>query len=147
MEAMGFFAILVPLYQTTQHRIPEESNVHIYRYENLKYHIYTLWSKRTDTALCEMAWTLCRAVILERVHSTSLCQIAGRPTTVKNILFSQEYIFYGLPLWSSGQSSWSQIQRSRVRFPALPDFLRSSGSGMGSIQPREYDWGAIWKEK
>jgi hypothetical protein len=24
-------------------------------------------------------------------------------------------------LCSSGQSSWSQIQRSRVRFPALPD--------------------------
>jgi hypothetical protein len=27
--------------------------------------------------------------------------------------------------------------RSRVRFPALPDFLRSSWSGTGSIQPRE----------
>ena len=26
------------------------------------------------------------------------------------------------PLWSSGQSLWLQIQRSRVRFPALPDF-------------------------
>jgi hypothetical protein len=24
-----------------------------------------------------------------------------------------------------------------VRFPALPDFLRSSGSGTGSTQPRE----------
>jgi hypothetical protein len=43
------------------------------------------------------------------------------------------------PLWSSGQSSWLQIQRSRVRFPALPDFLRSSGSRTGSIQPREYN--------
>jgi hypothetical protein len=28
--------------------------------------------------------------------------------------------------------SWLQIQRSRVRFPELPDFLRSSGSGTGS---------------
>jgi hypothetical protein len=28
--------------------------------------------------------------------------------------------------------------RSRVRFPALPDFL-SSGSGTGSTQPREYN--------
>jgi hypothetical protein len=28
----------------------------------------------------------------------------------------------GPPLWSSGQSSWLQIQRSRVWFPALPDF-------------------------
>ena len=41
------------------------------------------------------------------------------------------------PLWSSGQSFWVQIQRSRVRFPALPDFLSSSGSGTGSTQPRE----------
>jgi hypothetical protein len=32
--------------------------------------------------------------------------------------------------------SWLQIQKSRVRFPALPDFLRSSVSGMGSTQPR-----------
>jgi hypothetical protein len=35
-------------------------------------------------------------------------------------------------LWSSGQSSW-------VRFPALPDFSRSSGSGTGSTRPREYN--------
>jgi hypothetical protein len=41
------------------------------------------------------------------------------------------------PLWSSGQNSWLQIQTSRVRFPALSDFLRSSGSGTGSTQARE----------
>jgi hypothetical protein len=41
------------------------------------------------------------------------------------------------PLWSSSQSSLLQIQRSRVRFLALPDFLRSSGSGTGSTQNRE----------
>jgi hypothetical protein len=29
------------------------------------------------------------------------------------------------------------VQRSRVRFPALSDFLRSSGSRTGSAQPRE----------
>ena len=40
-------------------------------------------------------------------------------------------------LWSSGQSFWLQIQRSRVRFPALPDFLSGSGSGTGYTQPRE----------
>jgi hypothetical protein len=34
----------------------------------------------------------------------------------------------GPPLWwSSGQSSWLQIQMSRVRFPAQPNFLRNSG--------------------
>jgi hypothetical protein len=40
------------------------------------------------------------------------------------------------PLWSTGLLVyWLQIQRSRVRFPALPDFLRSSGFGTGSTQP------------
>jgi hypothetical protein len=46
------------------------------------------------------------------------------------------------PLWSSGQSFWLQVQGSRVRFQALPDYLRSSGSGTGSTQPREDNRGA-----
>jgi hypothetical protein len=29
--------------------------------------------------------------------------------------------------------------RGPVRFPTLPNFLRSSGSGTGSTQPREYN--------
>ena len=41
------------------------------------------------------------------------------------------------PLWSSGKSFWLQIQRSRVRSPALSYFLSSSGSGTGCTQPRE----------
>jgi hypothetical protein len=51
------------------------------------------------------------------------------------------------PLWSIGQSFWLQIQRSRVRFPALPDFLSSSGSGTGSTHPHEppdVNGGATW---
>jgi hypothetical protein len=52
-----------------------------------------------------------------------------------------------LPVWSRGQSSRLQIQWSRVRFPALSDFMISSGSGTGSTQPREYSWGATWMEK
>jgi hypothetical protein len=51
------------------------------------------------------------------------------------------------PLWSSGHSFWLQIQRSRVLFPALPDFLRTSGSGTWSTQPREDKWGATWMKK
>jgi hypothetical protein len=42
----------------------------------------------------------------------------------------------GPPLWSSGQSTWRLTQRSRVRLPALPNFLSSSGSGTGYTQPR-----------
>jgi hypothetical protein len=49
------------------------------------------------------------------------------------------YLCLCLSLWSSVQSSWLQIRRSRGRFPALPDFLRSSESGTGSTQPREYN--------
>jgi hypothetical protein len=51
------------------------------------------------------------------------------------------------PLWSSCQSFWLQIQRSRVRFPTLPDFLTSRGSGTGSTQPREDNWGTTWMKK
>jgi hypothetical protein len=36
------------------------------------------------------------------------------------------------PLWSSGHTSWLLTQRSRVRFPALRNFLNSIGSGTGS---------------
>jgi hypothetical protein len=50
------------------------------------------------------------------------------------------------PLWFSGQYFWLQIQRSRVRFPALPDYLKSSESETGSTHPREYSWRANWKK-
>jgi hypothetical protein len=45
------------------------------------------------------------------------------------------------PLWSSGQSSWLQIRR-----PGFDSrhYQKKSGSGTGSTQPREYNWGATW---
>jgi hypothetical protein len=51
--------------------------------------------------------------------------------------FTEETLLYlhRPPLLPGGQSSWLLTQRSRVRFPALPDFLNSSGSGTGSTQP------------
>ena len=58
---------------------------------------------------------------------------------LSSVIFTINYVcmhIWGPPLWSSGQSFWLQKQRSRVRSPALPDFL-SSGSGTGSTQPRE----------
>jgi hypothetical protein len=39
-------------------------------------------------------------------------------------------------LWSGFISTDPEV---RVRFPVLPDFLRSSGSGTGSTQPLEYN--------
>jgi hypothetical protein len=46
------------------------------------------------------------------------------------------------PLWSSGQSSWLQIRRPG--FYSWYCQKKSSGSGTGSTQPREYNWGANW---
>jgi hypothetical protein len=69
-------------------------------------------------------------------------QPVARPLPTQNNTnteLTQIDIRAGPPMWSSGQSSWLQIQRSLFRFPALPDFLRSSGSGTGSTQPREYN--------
>jgi hypothetical protein len=41
---------------------------------------------------------------------------------------------------------WSEFLAAdldvRIRFPALPDFLRSIGSGTGSTQPCDYNWEA-----
>jgi hypothetical protein len=43
--------------------------------------------------------------------------------------------------WSESLATDPEV---RVRFPALPDFLRSSGSGTGSTQPYEYNWPPLW---
>jgi hypothetical protein len=48
------------------------------------------------------------------------------------------------PLWSSGQSSWLQIRRPG--FDSRHYQKKSSGSGTGSTQPREYNWGATWQK-
>jgi hypothetical protein len=45
------------------------------------------------------------------------------------------------------RSFWLHIQMSRVRFPALPDFFRSRGSGTGSTQPREDNLRSYLNEK
>jgi hypothetical protein len=58
-------------------------------------------------------------------------------------IFYKTGCFFRPPLWSSGQSSRLQIRR-----PVFDSrhYLKkkSSGSGTGSTQPREYNWGATW---
>jgi hypothetical protein len=58
------------------------------------------------------------------------------------------------PLWSSGKSSWLQIQRTRVRFPGLErgplslvriieELLEWKSSGSESRKPRLRPWGSV----
>jgi hypothetical protein len=76
----------------------------------------------------------CGSVVVQ-----ALCY--GRPWAQDQMMWM---IFFNLsdlswpPLWSSGQSSWPQIQRSGS-IPGATRFLRSNGSGTGSTQPREYN--------
>ena len=79
------------------------------------------------------------------VNGDNLLALCSRVLLTPPLCF--QLTIYGPTLWSSGQSFWLQIQRSRVRFPALPDFLSSSRSGTGSTQPREVNWGATWIKK
>jgi hypothetical protein len=89
-------------------------------------------------------WNLSADVTVQSSHLWSrhripraLYRISELSDEHDNILDSyfKSFTFWRPPLWSSGQSSWLLTQRSRVRFPALPDFLNSSGSGKGSTQP------------
>jgi hypothetical protein len=64
--------------------------------------------------------------------------------TLTTLLKGSENIYFYLrinqhrpPLWSSGQSSWLQIRRPG--FDSRHYHKKSSGSGTGSTQPREYN--------
>ena len=87
----------------------------------------------SDALLCS-----CKPITIIRVALTNPSVPFEFLTNMEIVLiFRLVYDAVRPPLWSSVQSFWLQIQRSRVRFPALPDFLSSSGSGTGSTQPRE----------
>jgi hypothetical protein len=63
-----------------------------------------------------------------------------------SLVISRRCFYHVWPLlWSSAEFLAADPE-VRVRFPALQDFLRSSVSGTGSTQPREYNWGATWKK-
>jgi hypothetical protein len=65
-------------------------------------------------------------------------------TLAGNFSHNRRLSYTTLFLWSSGHWLWLQIQRSRLRFLALPDFLRSRVSGTGSTQPHGDNWEATW---
>jgi hypothetical protein len=52
---------------------------------------------------------------------------------------------YACTVMTASVVKWSEFLATdpevRARFPALPGLLRSSGSGTGSTQPREYTRG------
>jgi hypothetical protein len=84
------------------------------------------------------------------LHTISRCTMGLFPTLPHYRRFAAKCLLYSFhckkcvwksltltPLSSSRHNSWLQIRRSQVRFQALPDFLRRSGSGTGSTQPTE----------
>ena len=89
-----------------------------------------LWSEVMKTSTVPGLTILCR--ILTTTDSLYHRAITYIEILIVKIFIQQEMngnlcvcVFvcvYRPPLWSSGQSFWLQIQRSRVRFPALPGF-------------------------
>jgi hypothetical protein len=76
------------------------------------------------------------SLVLCVFHSVVLCSYED---SIRLFLF---YIWWMVAVFcylvfNSYNISWLQIQRFRVRFLALPDLMKNSGSGTGSTQPRE----------
>jgi hypothetical protein len=100
-----------------------------------RYRLFTRQRTCQKTVSAKNAGTLLLKEVICIRFDQNLPQGNNWPTEHRiRDVFIITWIFFLLwrpPLWSSDQSSWLQIQRSWVRFPALPDFLRSSGSGTG----------------
>jgi hypothetical protein len=135
---------------TTEHRKTSQSLLAVAWWRFPTVNIHLPLGSRTVPGL---NYQLLTATLLSQSQSQSYFATGGLPPI--SSFWRQapwdsrpEYFFQLMqpPLWSSGQSSWLQIQRSRDRFPALSEFLRSSGSGTGSTQPRKYNWGATWMQ-
>jgi hypothetical protein len=57
-------------------------------------------------------------------------------TYLREMQFSSVIVIYTVVQWSEFLATDREVW---VRFPALTDFLRSTGSGTGSPQPCEYN--------
>jgi hypothetical protein len=73
-----------------------------------------------------------------------LFETANPVTQWPTVAFKSDtsFFFFSLERWTRTASvvySWLQTQRSRVRFPAPPDFLSSRGSATGSTESGEHN--------
>jgi hypothetical protein len=103
------------------------------------------WPRDNKEQCCKCSETRVRVSMTKlwttQQHGGTLMQVPGCFKTGLDQAFR-------LPsLWSNDHNSWLQIQRSWVRFPVLPNFMRSTESGTGSTQPREDNWGASWTKR
>jgi hypothetical protein len=87
-------------------------------------------------------------ISLYQIQTDSISKELVTPISVLGLETSLHFLlsyFFKNSLYAQTASAiqWSEFlatdPKVRVRFPTLPDFLRSSGSGMGSTQPRKYD--------
>jgi hypothetical protein len=104
---------------------------------------------KTDMLQCR-SWKLFLQVSLSGDRLCGLVRVPGYRTEMYGVSCEVQteviYVMYkkvGPPLWSSGQSSWLQIRRPGFDCRHYQK-KKSSGSGTGSTQPREYNWRATW---
>jgi hypothetical protein len=100
----------------------EEQNMEPFAKRLLEFLEIKLTEIHKQTNLMRIAVTTSTKAILAYCEFSYVIAQNEEPTVIRETL---------------GQSFWLQIQRSRVRFPVLLDFVRSRGPETGSTQPHE----------
>jgi hypothetical protein len=80
------------------------------------------------------------------INNTSEIVKSIKLYTQKSLWFYSGYIYKWPPLWSSGQSSWLQIQKFGFDFLRYQIFWEVASLERGPPQPHVYSWGATWKK-